>query len=71
VKDERVMGTLADQYRRKGDESKLAEIEADIPLMRHVFSKIAAHWHELADRVEREEAAVDIGEPLPQQPEDS
>jgi hypothetical protein len=67
------MDTLADQYRRKGDESKLAEMEADIPFMRQVLSKIAAHWHELADRVERQETAVDLltGEAPPQQPEDS
>jgi hypothetical protein len=54
-----MMGTLADQYRRKGDEANLAEIDADHPLMRHVFSKVATHWHELADRVEHQEAAAD------------
>jgi hypothetical protein len=58
-----MMGTLADLYRLKGDEATLAEMEADHPLTRHILSKVAAHWHELADRVERQEAAADsVGE---------
>jgi hypothetical protein len=52
----------------KGDEANMAEIDAEYPLTRHIFSKLAAHWHELADRVERQEAAADTGEPLQQPP---
>jgi hypothetical protein len=59
-----MMGTLADQYRRKADEATLAEMDAENPFSRRVFSKIAAHWHELADRVEHQKAAADTGEPL-------
>jgi hypothetical protein len=66
-----MMGTLADQYRRKADEATLAEMDAENPFTRRVFSKVAAHWHELADRVERQEAAADIGEALQHPPEDS
>jgi hypothetical protein len=58
------MGKLAHLYRLKGDEANLAVIDADHPLTRHILSKVAAHWHELADRVERQETAADTGETL-------
>ena len=57
-------GPLTDQYRRKADEATLAEMDAENPFSRRVFSKIAAHWHELADRVERQEAAEGTDEPI-------
>ena len=54
----RNMTSLADQYRRKGDEASLAEMDSDNPFMRRTYAKIARHWHELAERSEREEATA-------------
>ena len=48
------MTSIADQYRRKGDEASLAEMDADDPFVCRMYAKIARHWHELAERAERE-----------------
>ncbi len=48
----------AEEYLRKGDEATLAKMDSANPFVRHIYSKIAQHWHELAERIEREQAAV-------------
>jgi len=52
------MTSIADQYRRKGDEASLAEMDADDPFVCRMYAKIARHWHELAERAEREEGTA-------------
>jgi hypothetical protein len=46
-------------YLRKGDEATLAGTDAANPFVRQMYAKIAHHWHELAERVERQRAAPD------------
>ena len=49
------MPSIVDVYRRKALEAHTAEVEAQDPFLRRSYSKLAGHWNELADRVEREE----------------
>ncbi len=49
--------TLAEVYLRKGDEAVSAmEAEKD-PFLRHMWDKVADHWHTLAERVDRQQSA--------------
>ena len=52
------MNSIADEYRGKAQEAQVTELETHDPFMRRAYSKLARHWNELADRVEREEAAA-------------
>ena len=52
------MMTDADEYRRKGDEATLAEMDSEIPFVRQMYAKVANHWYELANQVERQQAAA-------------
>ena len=52
------MMTLSDEYRRKGDEATLAEMDSENPFVRQMYAKLAHHWHELAERVESQQAAA-------------
>ena len=49
------MTSLADEYIGKAQEAFVMEAEAQDPFMRQTYAKLAGHWHELAERVEREE----------------
>ena len=61
------MMTLSDEYRRKGDEATLAEMDSENPFVRQMYAKLAHHWHELAERVERQQAAA-VDSPEPAEP---
>lgn len=50
------MRTLAETYREKGEEASLQALDDPDPFTRQTYTKIAGHWHELADRLEREDA---------------
>ena len=50
------MRTLAETYRGKGEEAALLALENPDPFTRQTYGKIADHWHELADRLEQEDA---------------
>ena len=43
------------EYRGKAHEAHVTELETHDPFLRRSYSKLARHWNELADRVEREE----------------
>ena len=48
------MTTLAETYLRKGDDA-VAEMETETdPFLRRMWDKVADHWHELAERVDRQ-----------------
>jgi hypothetical protein len=49
------MPSIADEYRGKAQEAQVTELETHDPFLRRSYSKLARHWNELADRVEREE----------------
>ena len=49
------MPSIADEYRGKAHEAQVTELETLDPFLRRSYSKLAGHWNELADRVEREE----------------
>jgi phage shock protein A len=49
------MPSIADEYRGKAHEAQVTELETHDPFLRRSYAKLAAHWNELADRVEREE----------------
>jgi hypothetical protein len=53
-----VMTSLADEYTAKAEEALVMEVEAQDPFIRRTYAKLARHWHELAERVRREEAAA-------------
>jgi hypothetical protein len=63
------MMTEADEYRRKGDEATLAEMDSENPFVRQMHAKLAHHWHELAERVERQQAAAADSPEPPEPPE--
>jgi len=50
------MLTLAETYRRKGEEASLQAQEDPRPFTRQTYAKIADHWHELADQVEQQDS---------------
>ena len=50
------MGTLAETYRRKGDEAAIQGAHARDPFIHRMSLTIADHWHTLADRIERAES---------------
>ena len=52
------MTSLADEYMRKAQEAFVMEAEAQDPFMQRTYAKLARHWHELAERVRREEASA-------------
>ena len=54
------MSLLSDEYRAKALEASVMELETHDPFVRQMYAKLYKHWLELADRVEREEAAVDL-----------
>ena len=43
------------EYRGKAHEAHVTELETHDPFLRRSYAKLAGHWNELADRVEREE----------------
>ena len=49
------MPSIADEYRGRALEAQVTELETHDPFLRRSYSKLARHWNELADRVEREE----------------
>ena len=49
--------SLAEQYRRKAEDAAAGANAADNPFSQRMHKKIAAHWHELAHRVDRQETA--------------
>ena len=49
------MPSIADEYRGKAHEAQVTELETHDPFLRRSYAKLAGHWNELADRVEREE----------------
>jgi len=49
------MPSIVDEYRGKAHEANVTELETHDPFLRRSYSKLASHWNELADRVEREE----------------
>jgi hypothetical protein len=51
------MNSLANEYRGKAHEAHVTELETHDPFLRRAYSKLARHWNEVADRVEREETA--------------
>jgi hypothetical protein len=55
---EKVMSLLANEYRAKALEVSVMELETDNTFMRQTYAKLYKHWLELAERVEREEAAT-------------
>ena len=50
------MTSIADEYRGKAHEAEVMELETHDPFLRRAYSKVARHWRELADRVDREES---------------
>jgi hypothetical protein len=56
------MTSLADEYMGKAQEARRMEVESQDPFMRRTYAKLARHWHELAERVQREEAAARAGD---------
>jgi hypothetical protein len=60
--------TEADDYRRKGDEATLAAMDSDNRFVRQMYARLAHHWHELAERVERQQAAAADYPESPSQP---
>jgi hypothetical protein len=50
------MRTLAQKYREKGEEASVQALDDPDPFTRQTYTKIAGHWHELADRLEQEDA---------------
>lgn len=47
--------TSSAEYRGNAQEAQVMEQETPDPFLRRSYSKLARHWNELADRVEREE----------------
>ena len=63
--------TDADQYRRKrDDEATLARTASENPFVCQMHVKLAYHWHELAERVERQQAAA-ADHPEPPEPREA
>jgi hypothetical protein len=52
------MSLLSDEYRAKALEASVMELETHDPFVRQTYAKLYKHWLELAERVEREEAAT-------------
>lgn len=52
------MNSLANEYRGKAHEAHVTELETHDPFLRQAYSKLARHWNEVADRVEREETTA-------------
>jgi hypothetical protein len=60
------MTSIADEYRGRAHEAQVMELETHDPFLRRSYSKLARHWNELANRLEREEtAASHLGSRLP------
>jgi hypothetical protein len=55
------MSSLADEYRAKALEVSVMELETHDPFVRQTYAKLYRHWCELAERVEREGATMDLG----------
>ena len=51
------MSSLAEQYRRKADDAADAAGTAENYFMQRMQTKIATHWRDLAERVERQAAS--------------
>jgi hypothetical protein len=62
------MTSLGDEYRAKAHEAQAMELEAQNQFMRKVYGKIAGHWLELAERMEREELAGAVASALSSAP---
>jgi hypothetical protein len=52
------MSSLVDEYRAKALEVSAMELETHNSFVRQTYAKLYKHWVELAERVEREEAAL-------------
>lgn len=51
------MNTLSEMYLRKGEEAVAATETEKSAFLRYMWDKVADHWHELAERVDRQDAA--------------
>jgi len=60
------MASMVDEYRGKAHEAHVTELETHDPFLRRSYSKLARHWNELADRVERENRRITKGQPVVQ-----
>ena len=58
------MTSITDEFRGKAQEAQVMELETHDPFLRRAYSKVARHWRELADRVDREESRGAIDRPL-------
>ena len=57
------MTSITDEFRGKAQEAQVMELETHDPFLRRAYSKLARHWSELADRVDREESLGTINRP--------
>ncbi len=48
------MSSLAEQYRQKAQDAASAASEAENYFLQRMHTKIAAHWRDLAERVDRQ-----------------
>jgi hypothetical protein len=51
------LSSLAEQYRRKADDAAASSSTAENYFMQRMQTKIATHWRDLAERVERQAAS--------------